>query len=128
MTPETLSAIRAPGSGGDVRLRRRRTPGASRPTGQCPVAPDSCAGPAPGLAGEATLIGALGLVEEGLAAVEESYRRVLVSLGRALGPHHCEVAAIHRWLAEADYCHGRWAEAEAHVRRAARIVRRLAPS
>jgi hypothetical protein len=89
----------------------------------------SCDAPvAAGPREEATLISALGLAEQGLAAVEESYRHVLDSLERALGSEHCEVAAIHRWLAEADSCHGRWAEAEAHVRKAAHIERRLSSS
>jgi hypothetical protein len=68
-----------------------------------------------------TLFGALALADEALAAVEESYRRVLAVFEKSLGPEHVEVAVIHRCLAEADHYRGRWAEAEGHAEKARQL-------
>ena len=61
--------------------------------------------PSPRLRGETSLLGALALAEEGLAAAEESYWQVLAVFERTLGSEDPEVAMFHRRLAEA--CQGR---------------------
>jgi tetratricopeptide (TPR) repeat protein len=53
-----------------------------------------------------------------LVAVEESCWRVLAVFERLLGAEHTEVASIHRRLADAHQGRGRFAEAEAHLRKA----------
>jgi hypothetical protein len=70
---------------------------------------------------ETTLIGALQLVEEGLTAAEESYRRVLTVFELSLGEDHPEVADVHRRLSDAEQARGHHAQAEYHVRRACEI-------
>ena len=74
---------------------------------------------------ETTLVGAMQLVEEGLAAAEESYRRVLEVFEASLGEEHPEVADVHRRLSEAEQARGHGAEAEYHARRAVEIDRAL---
>jgi hypothetical protein len=74
---------------------------------------------------ETTLIGALQLVEEGLAAAEESYRRVLAVFEASVGEHHSEAADVHRRLAEAERARGHTAESDYHAGRAVEIDRIL---
>jgi tetratricopeptide (TPR) repeat protein len=108
MSGETAATLQ--GTGGGERRRGRR-PSPSRPTKSPRAA-------IPVAAGETGLLDALTLAEEGLAAAEESYWRVLDVLERSLGPEDPEVATIHRRLAMTEQCRGRRAEAEAHVRMA----------
>ena len=72
---------------------------------------------------ETTLVGALQLVDEGLAAAEESYRQVLALLEASLGEEHPELGDVHRRLAEVEHGRGRTAEADYHARRALEIDR-----
>jgi hypothetical protein len=74
---------------------------------------------------ETTLIGALQLVEEGLAAAEESYRRVLTAFETSVGENHPEAAEVHRRLAEAERARGHTAESDDHAHRAVEIDRIL---
>ena len=74
---------------------------------------------------ETTLVGALQLVEEGLVAAEESYRRVLAAFEASVGKHHPEAADVHRRLAEAEGARGHTAESDYHSRRAVEIDRIL---
>jgi hypothetical protein len=74
---------------------------------------------------ETTLIGALQLVEEGLAAAEESYRRVLAAFEASVGENHPEAADVHRRLAEAERARGHTAESDYHAHRAVEIDRIL---
>ncbi len=53
------------------------------------------------LQAETGLLGALALVDEGLAAAEESYWRVLAIFEGSLGTGHPEVAAMKRRIADA---------------------------
>lgn len=53
------------------------------------------------LQAETSLLGALALVDEGLAAAEESYWRVLTIFEASLGAGHPEVAALKRRIADA---------------------------
>jgi hypothetical protein len=70
---------------------------------------------------ETTLMGALQLVEEGLTAAEDSYRRVLAVFEVSLGANHLEVADVHRRLSEAEDARGHSEQAEYHARRALEI-------
>jgi hypothetical protein len=72
---------------------------------------------------ETTLIGALQLVEEGLAAAEDSYRRVLAAFEASVGENHPEAADVHRRLAEAERARGHTAESDHHAHRAGEIDR-----
>jgi hypothetical protein len=74
---------------------------------------------------ETTLVGALQLVDEGLAAAEESYRRVLTLFEASLGEEHPELGNVHRRLAEVEHGRGRPAEADYHARRALEIDQAL---
>jgi hypothetical protein len=74
---------------------------------------------------ETTLIGALQLVEEGLAAAEESYHRVLAAFQASVGDNHLEAADVHRRLAEAKRARGHAAESDYHACRAVEIDRAL---
>jgi tetratricopeptide repeat protein len=74
---------------------------------------------------ETTLVGALQLVDEGLAAAEDSYRRVLALFEASLGEEHREVADVHRRLSESENARGNTAAAEHHARRALEIDRAL---
>jgi hypothetical protein len=74
---------------------------------------------------ETTLIGALQLVEEGLAAAEESYRRVLEAFEASVGENHPEAADVHRRLAEAERARGHTAQSDYHAHRAVEIDRIL---
>ena len=65
---------------------------------------------------ETTLFGAVQLVEEALAAAEESYRRVLTVFTSLLGSEHPEVAAAQRRLWMATRAQSREAEDEYHGR------------
>jgi tetratricopeptide (TPR) repeat protein len=67
---------------------------------------------------QTSLLDALSWAEEGLVAAEESCWRVLAVFERSLGSEHSEVASIHRRLADAHQGRGRFAEAEAHLRKA----------
>ena len=70
---------------------------------------------------ETTLIGALQLVDEGLTAAGDSYRRVLAVFEVSLGADHLEVADVHRRLSEAEQARGHNEQAEYHARRALEI-------
>jgi hypothetical protein len=58
------------------------------------------------LQAETSLLGALALVDEGLAAAEESYWRVLEVFESSLGAEHPEVAAVKRRIADAHLSGG----------------------
>jgi hypothetical protein len=114
--------------------RNRRTAG-TRPSNTLAVVRLGPAAPAPSpgagrrpddrVQRETTLVGALQLVEDGLAAAEESYRRVLAVFEASLGEEHPEVADVHRRLSVAEQARGHGAEAEYHARRAREIDRTL---
>lgn len=53
------------------------------------------------LQSETSLLGALALIDEGLAAARESYWRVLALFESSLGAEHPEVAAVKRRIAAA---------------------------
>jgi hypothetical protein len=74
---------------------------------------------------ETTLVGALQLVDEGLAAAEESYRRVLALFEASLGEEHPELGDVHRRLSESENARGHTAAAKYHARRALEIDRAL---
>lgn len=57
--------------------------------------------------GETSLLRALALVDEGLAAAEESYWRVLAIFENSLGPGHPEAVAVHHRIATAQLGRGR---------------------
>ena len=115
--------------------RRGRPTAGTRPSNTVAVLRLRSAEPAPGpgegrrpddrVHRETTLFGALQLVDEGLAAAENSYRRVLTVLEASLGEEHPEVADVHRRLSEAERARGHGAEAEYHARRAGEIDRSL---
>ena len=119
MTPETAAMTRALDS--CVSPRRRRAMARPRPSSAASIRPARNSNVPTASDPQATLVGALALAEEAMVAVDESYRRVLAAFERSLGSEHVEVADIHRCVAEADYCRGRWPEAEAHLRKAVEV-------
>src|SRR2546423_5889819 len=84
--------------------RRGRPTAGTRPSNTVAVLRLRSAEPAPGpgegrrpddrVHRETTLFGALQLVDEGLAAAENSYRRGVTALGGALGEEHPQGAAV----------------------------------
>jgi Tetratricopeptide repeat len=121
MTDQKCSVLEAPSI--DRNRRGRRTVGAHprKAVARVGVAGTLSVPVADRVHRETTLMGALELVEEGLTAAEESYRRVLAVFEARLGPDHPEVADVHRRLSESEDARGHSEQAEYHARRALEI-------
>ena len=123
MTDQNVAVLDASSIAQDRNRRERRSAGTHPPkaVGGVSVAGTSAVPADDRVHRETTLMGALQLVEEGLSAAEESYRRVLAVFEVRLGPDHPEVADVHRRLSEAEDARGHREQAEYHARRALAI-------